>query len=984
MRIPWTLRSRLTLLILLATLPALGWVFYAAGEHKRQAIRESTQDLFRRSQLAAAHQTQLVRDARQLLTALGRLPMVRRRDVETTNILLAYLLGQNPRYLNFGVAKPDGTLFASALPMAEPVGVGDSAWFRRAIESGEFEMGNYQMDPIAKRPTVFFGLPVREDDELAHVVYAALSLDSMQTFLTPSAPNVEGIVLGVFDSSGVILARHPASERWVGLPFPDGALFRHIRENREGTARLPGVDGVERLYAFAPVPVSHASDLYVYLAIPLESAYRLAESLFRRDLIALASVVLLALAAAWFGSEALVLRPLKALLAGTRRMAAGDLSARVDESAGRVNELSELGRSFNEMAASLEATRKGQEQKEEELRQGEERLRLILENALDAVVVIDEKGIVIGWNPTAEAIFGRPAREAIGAPMAPLIIPERYRERHWKGLARFLETQTGPVLNKRIEISALRRDGAEFPVELSISPLRTGTGYVFSAFIRDITERKRAEERFRLAVEGSPTATVMIDRQGRIVLVNSRAESLFQYSRQEMLGQPVERLIPERFREAHPGQREGFFANPQLRAMGAGRDLFALRRDGVEVPVEIGLNPIETPDGPCVLASIVDITERKRIEEVRSRLAGLVEWSDDAIIGKTLDGVITSWNAGAQRVFGYAADEMVGQSILRLIPPELHDEERSILARLRKGERIHHFETRRRRKDGTLIDVSLTISPIRDGSGRIVGISKVARDITRRKQAEAEIRQLNASLEQRVAERTAELEAANRELESFSYSVSHDLRAPLRTLDGFSQALLEDHGKRLDESGRDYLRRIRRASQRMGRLIDDLLNLSRLTRAPLARGRIDLTALLHDIVRDLREGDPGRRVAVTIEPGMAAEGDPRLLRVALTNLLDNAWKFTRNIESAEIACGTMRVQGKKVFFIKDNGAGFDMAYADKLFGAFQRLHKATEFPGNGIGLATVQRVFRRHGGRVWAEGKVGAGATFYFTLGEDA
>jgi len=239
---------------------------------------------------------------------------------------------------------------------------------------------------------------------------------------------------------------------------------------------------------------------------------------------------------------------------------------------------------------------------------------------------------------------------------------------------------------------------------------------------------------------------------------------------------------------------------------------------------------------------------------------------------------------------------------------------------------------------------------------------------------------LNADLERRVIERTARLEALNRELEAFSYSVSHDLRAPLRSIDGFSQSLLEDYAGRLDDTGRDYLCRVRAASQRMAQLIDDLLNLSRITRAEIYREEVDLSALARSIVAELQKSQPERPVEFTIAPGLAAEGDARLLRIALENLLNNAWKFTSKHPAARIEFGAMEQEGQTVYFIRDDGAGFDMAYADKLFGAFQRLHTASEFPGTGIGLATVQRIIHRHGGCVWARGEVERGATFYFTL----
>jgi len=233
-----------------------------------------------------------------------------------------------------------------------------------------------------------------------------------------------------------------------------------------------------------------------------------------------------------------------------------------------------------------------------------------------------------------------------------------------------------------------------------------------------------------------------------------------------------------------------------------------------------------------------------------------------------------------------------------------------------------------------------------------------------------------------LAERTAALAAVNEELEAFAYSVSHDLRAPLRGIDGFSQVLLEDYPDKLDEQGKDYLQRVRTASQRMAQLIDDMLSLSRVTRSEMQRTTVDLSELAEMIAMELKESQPERQVEFTVAKGLTANGDARLIRVLLENLLDNAWKFTNKHPNARIEFGVTQHEGKQAYFVRDDGIGFDMTYADKLFGAFQRLHSTDEFSGTGIGLATVQRIIHRHGGSVWAEGTVGQGATFYFTFNQ--
>jgi len=300
-----------------------------------------------------------------------------------------------------------------------------------------------------------------------------------------------------------------------------------------------------------------------------------------------------------------------------------------------------------------------------------------------------------------------------------------------------------------------------------------------------------------------------------------------------------------------------------------------------------------------------------------------------------------------------------------------------ILARIRRGEHVEYHETVRRTKDGRMVDVWLSVSPVRDADGRIAGAAAISRDITERKRAEAELLRVSAELERRVRE----LAAANRELEAFSYSASHDLRTPLRAMDGFSRALLEDYGAELDDDGRRMLGRVRAGSQRMGRLIDEMLELSRITRQELRHTPVDLSASVREILGELEAADPEREVEWVVEDGLVVEGDPEMLRGALTNLLDNAWKFTEGSGSPRIEFDVERVDGGRSFVVRDNGAGFDMAYAEKLFRPFERLHREDEYTGTGIGLATVQRIVRRHAGEIWAEGEVGRGAAFHFSLG---
>ena len=385
--------------------------------------------------------------------------------------------------------------------------------------------------------------------------------------------------------------------------------------------------------------------------------------------------------------------------------------------------------------------------------------------------------------------------------------------------------------------------------------------------------------------------------------------------------------------------------------------------------------------------SFRDITERVRAEEVRVRLAAIVESSDDAILSKTLEGIIITWNTGAERMFGYAPDEVIGKSVTVLIPPDRANEEPAILERLKKGERIEHYETVRVRKDGTLLDIALTVSPIKDASGRIIGASKIARDITERKWTEKALREAHAKLsryaedlEKQVTERTATLRETIGELEAFSYSISHDLRAPLRAMQGFALILGEECATQMSPEGKGYIRRITTAAERMDRLIQDVLNYSRVARAELPLERIDTEKLLRDIL----ESYPmfhAPAADIQLEGTFPLVlGNQAVLTQCISNLLGNAVKFVASGVTPRVRVWAETVgDGKMVrLFFKDNGLGIDKEAQEMIFGIFQRVSQSYE--GTGIGLAIVKKGVERMGGAVGLESGLAQGSTFWLEL----
>jgi len=589
---------------------------------------------------------------------------------------------------------------------------------------------------------------------------------------------------------------------------------------------------------------------------------------------------------------------------------------------------------------------------------------VLVEESSDALIALTRDGRIAFWSHGAERIFRYARAQAIGQLLDDLIVPN---ERRSEAQAQLDETiRAGFTL---LETSRRRADGSRVVVDLVMRSVRDEAGALrfiavnatdVSSLIR-LRASRAAETRFRGLLEAAPDAMVIVGEDGRIVLANGQVEQLFGYPRDELIGQPVEVLVPERFRGRHPGHRRAYALESQPRPMGAGVDLFGRRKDGSEFPAEISLSPMDSVEGRLITAAIRDLSERRKAEEM---FRGLLEAAPDAMVIVDATGRIVLVNARTEALFGYSRRELLERPVEVLLPAryrEAHSGHRQgYFDRPVQRAMGSQLELHGLKKDGTEFPVEISLSPLDTPDGVLV--SSAIRDVTERRATESA------------------LKVANRELQAFSYSVAHDLRTPLRGMNGFAQLLLDTYRDRLEPEAHDWLTEILTSARRMGGLIDALLSLSRVSRIELKPEPVDLTAIARASASQLASADRHREVTVVVCDGLHTEADPHLARTVIDNLLANAWKFTRHVAAPRIDVGVTDAGERRAFFVRDNGAGFDMAFASKLFLPFQRLHTVAEFPGTGIGLASVQRILQRHGGEIWAEGRIDHGATFYFTF----
>jgi PAS domain S-box-containing protein len=770
--------------------------------------------------------------------------------------------------------------------------------------------------------------------------------------------------------------------------------------------------------------------LVLALAVPLACAGVLVQLDHDRGALALLAA---AVVAALFGAIALATRiaqPIARISDVASRVAAGDRDVRA-EPHGPL-EVVEIARQMNRMLDQLAVS-------EVALRRSEARYRALYETSNDAIVCVDLEGRIVFANDATERMLGYTPPELIGRDVA-LLQPLRLRERYRRGLRQFV---AGPhdATRTTVETLVLARDGREVAVEFTYSYLHAGDEELIVGILRDITERRTAmsrlresEARFRAMADSAPAFIWLSDASQRYTYVN---RVWLEFTGRTLAQQQGDGWLDS----IHADDRERCrTANAQAYAeRGRFEVEFRLRRrDGAYRWVLNNGAPRFDAGGTLVgyIGTAIEVHDRVLADQRVRRLTMLY-----AALSQANEALHRAREPTAlfQRVCDIVVAHGIGMACVALLDEEgtklrvvaqAGDRWGALPASARAGDAAVRtpatialaqrapFVSNDRAHDPRTVAIThaAAAQALRASAsfplwqqGSVIGVFDVfaaeidffdpemaqliellAHDISyaldtlaaqaNRDRAEAALRQLNATLEERVAERTRLLEAANRELEAFSYSVSHDLRAPLRAVSGFTDLVIE-HAADLDAESSSYLARVKAAASRMSRLIDDLLDLSRISRAQFNRRDTPLSSIASEIIAELAESEPSRAVDVRIAPDVRADADPGLARVLLANLIGNAWKFTGRREHAMIEFGATRVDGVDAFFVRDNGAGFDAAHADKLFAPFQRLHGEREFSGTGIGLAIAQRVAHRHGGRIWAHAAVDAGATFFFTLG---
>ncbi len=846
----------------------------------------------------------------------------------TVSSTLVQLLGGTEGGYTAFVAWPNGTLAASTAAGLAGQDFSGRDWYRGALRTnGPYISSAFQGASVPHPLVVAVSTRIFDaTGRLLGVLGVSFQLSKLPQFVDSFAA-AQGIRLLVTDQSGTVIAHTGQTVTSLGKTAdPSVAAALAGRAGNDDSSS-------KQLAAYAPAPFSHWA---IVAEVPRDVAFS-GLALMQRSVLLAASVL------------GLVNLGMVAVLNGaTRRRASA------------------------EVALSLANTQLAKRLADASM------LASIVDSSEDAIIGKTLEGTVTSWNRAAETMYGYSPGEIIGKPVSVLIPESKQLE-----MRAMLDSVGGGKGVKHYETERIRKDGAVLPVSLSVSPIRDESGSVVgvASIARDITERLQAEREIRRAadyarslLETSLDPLVTISRDGKITDVNEATVKVTGVERASLIGTDFSSYFtdPER---AHTGYQRAFRQGSVL-----DYELTIRGRNGHLTPVLYNASVFRDASGKVigVFAAARDITEQRRAAQYARNL---IEASLDPLVTISREGKITDVNEATVKVTGIDRSALIGTDFSEYFTePDLA---RAGYERVFADGSVTDYPLTLRSKDGHLTPVLYNATVYRDPSGEVAGVFAAARDVTEQRRAQLEISALNRLLEQRVKDRTRELEVSNQELEAFTYSVSHDLRAPLRAMAGFSNLLTERESARLDADGKQYVERINVNALKMGTLIDELLKFSRLGRASMNVEQVDPAAIARSAFSDLSEQAGSAGVEVVIGPLPTCSADAGLLKQVYANLLSNAIKFSRGREGARVEVGSHEENGQAVYDVRDNGVGFDMRYADKLFGVFQRLHSQAEYEGTGVGLALVQRIVHRHGGRIWAEAEVGKGATFHFTLKGD-